>query len=77
MVPSDLRFLFWGWPNRLQARFAHAPMGVTLTGPIREENGSLAIDQLRELDAVPGDWSGWVYTNQVEVIGPAVKAARP
>ena len=72
MVPVDLAPLFWGWPDRLQARFAGTPGGVTLMGPALKEDGSLAIDDLDELEGVPSDWSGWVYTNRPEVISPAL-----
>ena len=72
MVSVDLAPLFWGWPDRLQARFAGRPGGVTLIGPALKEDGSLAIDSLDELEGVPGEWSGWVYTNRPEVIGPAL-----
>ena len=41
-------------------------------GPALEENGSFAIDSLPELERVPDDWSGWIYTNRLEVIGPAL-----
>ena len=72
-VPSDLRFLFWGWPDRLQERFDSTPMGVMIVGPVLKKDGSGAIDSVEDLDAVPLHWSGWVYTNKVEIIGPALE----
>ena len=73
VVPSDIRFLFWGYPNRLQARFADTTMGVMLMGPIFEDKPPNAINTLDDLKVVPTNWSGWVYTNKVEVIGPVLR----
>lgn len=74
VVPQDVAWLFWGWPNRLQQRFADTPVGVMLIGPALKEDGSRAIDSLEELARVPDSFAGWIYTNRIELIGPAVEA---
>jgi len=72
-VPQDIAWAFWGWPNRLQARFEDTQGGVMVIGPALTANGSRAIDSLEELDRVPDGFSGVIYTNRVELIGPAVE----
>lgn len=47
-----------------------------IIGPVLKEDGSRAIDTLEELDRVPESFSGVIYTNRVEVIGPAVKRSQ-
>lgn len=75
VVPQDLAWLFWGWPNRLQQRFGDTPGGVMLIGPALTQDGSRAIDSLSELDRIPESFAGWIYTNRIELIGPAGAAA--
>jgi hypothetical protein len=33
-----------------------------------------AVDYLDQLDEIPEKFDGWVVTNRVEIIGPALKA---
>ncbi len=73
IAPIDLAFLYWGWPDRLLARFAETPGGVMVIGPALKPDGSRAVDALDELARLPTDWSGWVYTNRIDLIGPAVR----
>ena len=73
VVPQDLAWLFWGWPNRLQRRFADTPGGVMLIGSALERDGSRAVDSLVALERVPGRFAGWIYTNRIETIGPALE----
>ena len=47
-------------------------IGTALTA-----NGSRAIDSLEELDRVPDAASAEIYTNRVDVIGPAVDQPSP
>lgn len=73
-VPLDLRRAHWGWPGRLHERFAKTPGGVIVTGDIRQiGKGTGGVDTLEDLDRLPDDFGGWIITNRIEVIGPAVK----
>jgi glycerophosphoryl diester phosphodiesterase len=70
-IPSDLRWAFWGWPNRLVARMRAAGGEVVLVGP--RGTGASGISDPSELDGVPRSLPVLVLTNEVEKIGPAVQ----
>lgn len=73
-LPTDLAWLAWGWPHRFTARMRGAGTEVILMGPRTGGGGSTGIDALDQLDEVPEGFDGWVWTNRVERIGPAVAA---
>lgn len=74
MIPINVAPWLWGWPNLLLQRFHAAGSEVILLGPYRAgDPGAAGIDTLEELALVPSDFSGYLWTNKIEVIGPAVK----
>lgn len=73
VVPQDIAWAFWGWPNRLQQRFDARGYDVMAIGPALNKDGSRAIDSLDELERLPNDFGGVIYTNRIEIIGPAVE----
>ncbi|NRA30092.1 MAG: glycerophosphodiester phosphodiesterase, partial [Parvularculaceae bacterium] len=76
-VPLNLRRAYWGWPNRLQARFPMTDGGVLLVGHVGGKgSASYNIDNLEELDQIPEDFAGWIATDKIEVIGPALAERR-
>lgn len=75
-LPADLAWLAWGWPHRFTARMRGAGTEVILMGPRAGGVGSTGIDTLDQLGDVPEGFDGWVWTNRVERIGPAVAARR-
>ncbi|MEM9838813.1 MAG: glycerophosphodiester phosphodiesterase family protein [Pseudomonadota bacterium] len=77
-VPLDLRRVYWGWPNRLQARFADTPGGVMVTGPLKNMgSGVTGVDSAEMLDQLPDDFSGAIVTDKIEVVGPALGREEP
>lgn len=73
-VPLDLKRLYWGWPTRLEQRTEQTAFGVMLTRKARTiGRGTGGIDSLEDLAEVPDNFSGWIMTNRIELIGPAVK----
>jgi glycerophosphoryl diester phosphodiesterase len=72
MIPLNVAPWLWGWPNRLLHRFAAAGSEVILVGPYESgDPGAAGIDTLEQLDQVPSQFSGYLWTNKIEVIGPA------
>ena len=73
-VPLDLKRLYWGWPHRLQQRAdAVSPLGVIVTGKLQSIGGGTGgVDTLEDLAELPDGYAGWVNTNRIELIGPAV-----
>lgn len=71
-IPTNLTRLFWGWPNRLQERMKKADVEVMLVGPVGK-GGGIGVDRVADLDAVPKGFGGHVITDNVEVVGPALR----
>lgn len=72
-IPTNLARLFWGWPNRLQERMRKADVEILLVGPLGKGGGT-GVDRVEDLRAVPAGFGGYVITDKVEVIGPALRA---
>lgn len=71
VVPQDLAWLYWGWPNRLIAR-ANAKDVKMLVAPALSAPTD-GVDTIEQAADLPRNFSGWVLTNRIEVIGPALK----
>ncbi|GLQ57362.1 glycerophosphodiester phosphodiesterase family protein [Devosia nitrariae] len=73
MVPLNVAPFLWGWPNLFIARLRDAGSEVILMGPYEAgDSGTAGIDTLDQLAQVPEDFSGYLWTNRIEVIGPAI-----
>ena len=73
MLPSNVTWLMWGWPNRLHARLQAAGSGTILLGPYAKgDPGTSGIDTVEQLERVPRNYDGYVWTNKIETIGPAL-----
>ena len=74
MIPINIAPWLWGWPNLLQHRLADVGSEIILLGPYGAgDPGTAGIDDLETLAQVPRDFSGYVWTNRIERIGPAWK----
>lgn len=73
MVPINFAWLVWGWPNLFLERLQDAGSQVILIGPYEAgDPGTSGIDTLEQLAAVPAGFTGYLWTNRIEVIGPAL-----
>lgn len=73
MIPINVAPFLWGWPNLLLSRLADAGSEVILLGPYGAgDPGTAGIDDLDTLAQVPSGFPGYVWTNRIEVIGPAL-----
>ncbi|WP_051279859.1 glycerophosphodiester phosphodiesterase family protein [Hellea balneolensis] len=70
-VPSNLRYFIWGWPHRFEKRLQAVGSRSMLLGPY-EGNGSVGIDTPKDLNVIPKNYTGIVFTNKIEVIGPQI-----
>lgn len=74
MVPINVAPFLWGWPNRFQQRMAHVGSEIILIGPYKfGDPGTAGIDDVAMLSEIPERFSGFVWTNRVEHIGPALR----
>jgi glycerophosphoryl diester phosphodiesterase len=75
MVPINFAPSLWGWPNLFMERARAANSDIVLLGPYGAGDiGTAGIDTLEQLALVPGDFDGFVWTNKIEIIGPAAAA---
>lgn len=75
LVPGNLAWLAWGWPYRFRERMEAAGSDIVLLGPYEKgDPGSRGIDSQDELALIPAGFDGYVWTNRIEVIGPALKS---
>lgn len=71
LVPINVAPWLWGWPNLFQQRMREAGSEIILLGPLETgDPGTAGIDDAETLAAVPVDFSGYVWTNRIERIGP-------
>lgn len=72
-VPSNYAWLLWGWPNRFMTRMKDAGSDVILVGPY-SGGGTVGIDTAAQVEDLPEQFPGFIWTNRILEIGPAVKA---
>lgn len=72
-VPANYRRFIWGWPHRFERRLNSVGSRSVLMGDLGDHLAS-GMDTRADIDRVPNNYKGMVYTNKVEVIGPALKS---
>lgn len=76
LVPLNVGPWLWGWPNRFLDRMEAAGSEVFLLAPLRRGQAfSEGIDDPALLERLPAGWSGGIWTDAIDLIGPAL--ARP
>jgi glycerophosphoryl diester phosphodiesterase len=75
MLPVNYVAWIWGWPNRFIDRMVAAGTDVFVIGPYGSgEAGSSGIDDAQAFGALPENFSGGIWTNRIDRIGPLVRA---
>jgi glycerophosphoryl diester phosphodiesterase len=74
-VPTNWASWFWGWPNRLASRMAAANTLILIVGPTDAADKELGVSRGSDLAVVPPDFPAYIVTDNIETIGPAVRAA--
>ncbi len=75
MVPINLAWLVWGWPNLFVERMRAVGSEVILIGPYAAGDvGTSGIDTPELLAQVPQPFPGYIWTNRIEEIGPLLRA---
>ena len=76
VLPANFAPLFWGWPHRFAERMHAAGSEIILIGPVSlDAIGSTGIDSVEDISLIPDGFDGYVWTNRIEVIGPALRQA--
>lgn len=72
-VPINLTSWLWGWPNRFLDRMDGAHASIIVMGAYPSWELSPGVDTLQDLARLPADYNGAIWTNEVQLISPAVK----
>lgn len=77
LVPAPIEYapLLWGWPRAFEARMKAAGSEVLIFGTVggTGNDGAPGIDTEDQLRKVPKGFSGYVWTDKIEVVGPYVR----
>jgi glycerophosphoryl diester phosphodiesterase len=71
-LPVNIARWMWGWPHRFVARMQSAGTEVILLGPW-SGGATAGIDSHAQLDFVPEQFGGLVWTNRAELLADAIK----
>ena len=75
MVPLNVAAWIWGWPNLFLERMRNAGSEVILLGPYESgADGTAGVDTIEQLAQMPPAFDGYLWTNRIEIIGPAMAA---
>ena len=70
MVPINAAPWMWGWPDRFLNRMKAANSEVFVLGPYRGGEFSTGIDTAEQFARLPPNYSGGIWTNEIEAIAP-------
>ncbi|MBE7382930.1 MAG: glycerophosphodiester phosphodiesterase [Leptolyngbya sp. SIO1E4] len=73
MLPINYAPWLWGWPNRFLQRMEQVGTSVFLIGHYRGEGFSQGINDPEQLKGLPSDYAGGIWTDRIDLIGPALK----
>ena len=76
-VPANYAWMVWGWPHKFTRRMESVGSTVILIGPVESgEIGTTGIDSLEQMKSIPDGFGGYVWTNQIQLIGPELAKRR-
>jgi glycerophosphoryl diester phosphodiesterase len=70
LVPVNIAPWLWGWPNRFMARMKEANTAVFVLGDYDGGTFSTGIDAAADLERLPKEFPGGIWTNRIEAIAP-------
>ena len=73
LVPANVAPWLWGWPNRFLRRMENVGTQVFLVGDYNGEGFSQGFDDPMRLNDLPRNYAGGIWTDRIDLIGPAVK----
>ena len=73
MLPINVAPWMWGWPDRFLNRMKAANSEVFVLGPYRGGEFSTGIDTPEQFARLPQNYSGGIWTNEIEAIAPLTR----
>jgi glycerophosphoryl diester phosphodiesterase len=77
MLPINVALWLWGWPDRFLNRMIAANSEVFVLGPYRGGEFSTGIDTPEQFARLPQNYSGGIWTNEIEAIAPLAGKRKP
>jgi len=77
MLPINVAPWLWGWPDRFLNRMRAAHSEVFVLGPYRGGEFSTGIDTPEQFARLPQNYSGGIWTNEIEAIAPLAVRPKP
>src|SRR6185503_9466039 len=75
MVPLNYQWAFAGWPNRTIERMDSVGARVVVLGP-HGDNRAMGLTLPEQLGKIPSTFKGYVWTEDIWTIGPALRPSR-
>jgi glycerophosphoryl diester phosphodiesterase len=75
MIPVNMQWLMWGWPNRLLQRMAGVGARVIVIGPYGSKTGA-GLTLPEQLGEIPSSFNGYIWAEDIWTIGPAFRPSR-
>ncbi|MEP1306189.1 MAG: glycerophosphodiester phosphodiesterase family protein [Balneola sp.] len=72
-VPANYAHWLWGWPSRFLQRMETAGSRVFVIGDYHSEGHSTGFDDPDRLSELSENYSGGIWTDRIDLIGPTVK----
>jgi len=73
MLPINVAPWLWGWPDRFLNRMKAANSEVFVLGPYSGGEFSTGIDTPEQFARLPQNYSGGIWTNEIEAIAPLAR----
>jgi glycerophosphoryl diester phosphodiesterase len=70
LIPVNIAPWLWGWPDRFMARMKSAQAAVFILGDYDGGGFSTGIDTPADLERLPRNFSGGIWTNRIEAVAP-------
>ncbi len=72
VVPQDIDWLYWGWPEKTVNRLENRQSRVFIAAALGSDQQG--IDSEQQLAEIPAGFRGWIVTDRIEIVGPLVKS---
>lgn len=73
LIPVNYAPWLWGWPNRFLQRMSRVETIVFLTDA-HSGSFSQGLNDLADLSGLPTGYSGGIWTDRIDILGPAVNS---
>jgi len=72
LIPGNVAPWLWGWPRRFMQRMDRIGTRVFLVNDYTGGGFSEGLNSLSDLEKVPPAYTGGIWTDRIDIIGPAV-----